>query len=488
MEVVNTVVSPLSDHSAVEPFSSTLDTSPRHETSVCCSVIHPGDKHRTGSSHCPSPRSGHYMEYSPFLKKVVLYGGLGFSYDAEYFNDLWVVDPVTDLWQRLCNPTSEVADTCPVGTFGHAACLLEDGKKLFIHGGINWDGATCEAWIYDFETSEWIEFIDEDGPLHEQNRWGHSATLIRSSIGGEDKILLFGGDIDCRNVVENFEHERGTSSDHLFVINTRTWHPRLISRGSSQEWPAGRRRHGAVVYRDVFLLIFGGRDLDDVFYDDLWVINTLTFKWIQIGPSLPPRLLSFFYDNPNDCQYTDRIRELTAEGKGTEEEQHRDGIGKTTLPRTGLSLLCANDTLYITGGFLSRETNFYDFVGFACYSLTQNRWYVPENVGSYPNSVTMSAACLIPKVRPSDAVECYLHGGRTKDTPVNSFYAIKLPERLISLKELCFRWFFSNERRYNLEHVKRRDKIVKEIEKATPPTIRPMLRSEALLKYTNGSE
>eukprot|EP00758_Cryptobia_borreli_P018841 Tbor_TRINITY_DN7542_c0_g1::TRINITY_DN7542_c0_g1_i1::g.885::m.885 len=488
METANIVVCPSSDHSIVEPLFSTLDTSSPNETSVCCFVINPGDSHNTGLSSSPSPRSGHYMEYSPFLKKVVLYGGLGFSMDNEYFNDLWVVDPTTDQWERLCDPTSEVAERAPVGTFGHAACLFDEGKKMFIHGGINWVGATCEAWIYDFETSEWIEFIDEDGPLHDYKRWGHSATLMKNPIAGEERIVLFGGDIDCRDGGVSTEYD-GISSDHLLVISTRPWHTKLISQSSSQGWPKGRRRHGAVVYRDVFLLIFGGRDLNDIFYDDLWVLNTLTFMWIQIGPSLPPRLLSFFYDNPSVSQYGDMIRKLTLEGKGTKEEQHRDGISESTLPRTGLSLLCASDILYITGGFYCLEKlSYHNFTGFACYSIIENRWFIPEHVGIYPNSVTMSAACLIPGIRSEDAVECYLHGGRSKDTPVNSFYAVKLkPAGRIRLKEVCTRWFFSNERRYNLEHVNRRDKIVEDFGQTTPHTIRTLLRSEALLKYTNGS-
>jgi hypothetical protein len=114
-----------------------------------------------------------------------LFGGLVFSNQSSYFNDLWKFDPATSEWAWISG-SSTVGSSCPVisgvpncgrsGTYGtlgtpaaentpggryQAETWVDLSGNFWLYGGLGFDtngnwGALSDLWRFNPSTNEWV--------------------------------------------------------------------------------------------------------------------------------------------------------------------------------------------------------------------------------------------------------------------------------------------------------------------------------------------
>ena len=132
------------------------------------------------SEPLPPPRFAHVMEYDPFTKRVILFGGRRAS---TRLNDTWAYDPATNTWTDL-NPAG------PVPPAREASDMVYDPSsgRLIMFGGLSGTGDLLnDTWAYDPVASTWTN-LNPAGTLPPA-RCLHSMAYDP----GTHRVLLFGG-------------------------------------------------------------------------------------------------------------------------------------------------------------------------------------------------------------------------------------------------------------------------------------------------------
>jgi len=130
----------------------------------------------------PSAKYGSAMVYDPVLQKEIFFGG-GYQ-DAtgyELFNDMWLYDPISNLWTEI-NPTVK-----PSARSGHSMVYDSSNHKTILFGG--WDdnvGLMDDTWTYDSQTNQWTEVFPANKP---SNRQSYSMYYDSNA----QRVILFGG-------------------------------------------------------------------------------------------------------------------------------------------------------------------------------------------------------------------------------------------------------------------------------------------------------
>lgn len=161
-----------------------------------------------------------------------------------------------------------------VGTEGHTLTAVNGGKALLKFGGSLGSGNTRlnKLHSYDIEISRWRE-VRASGVLPVV-RTGHGAVALGSD---QSRLLIFGG-----------SSPQGRRNDlHIFHVLSETWSP-VSYTGAA---PAVRARMGMTVTSDgSTALVFGGRSLyrylGGKYYDPLFVnaFHAERSEWIQMRP------------------------------------------------------------------------------------------------------------------------------------------------------------------------------------------------------------
>jgi hypothetical protein len=204
----------------------------------------------------PSARFGYGLVYDESIKKIVLFGG-AYQYDSSYtyYDDTWVYDSNTNLWNELF-PLNK-----PSARAGHSMVYDSVNQKIILFGGVDLgDNWLNETWIYDSRTNSWTQVFPQNSP---PNRGSTSVYYDRQA----QKVILFGGYGDTGgNLDDTWSYDYTTNNwTNLNPINK----------------PTGR--YGArMVYDPINQrgIMFGGRII--TIMDDTWVYYLANNSWTEL--------------------------------------------------------------------------------------------------------------------------------------------------------------------------------------------------------------
>ncbi|WWC70663.1 uncharacterized protein I206_104614 [Kwoniella pini CBS 10737] len=232
-----------------------------------------------------------------------------------------------DLWSmdiRGCEtlPVKTKGDA-PIPRVGHASAMAD--RIMIVWGGdtkVNVDDPQDEGlYILDLRSQEWTSLPVQKGPV---GRYGHAVCLV------EGRFYVFGGQAD------------GAFMNDLWMYDIKQL------SGTTHKWeqiqyttPAPPRRTGHIFVagNNGKLYLFGGTD-GNYHYNDTWSFDVNTGAWTELS-----------------C------------------------IGYIPLPREGHAAAIVDDTIYVFGG---RDVKGKDLGDLAAFKLSNQRWYMFQNMGPSP--------------------------------------------------------------------------------------------------------
>ncbi|KAJ3768819.1 hypothetical protein FB446DRAFT_694490 [Lentinula raphanica] len=282
----------------------------------------PGIVPPTNPSPPPFPRYGHALPATATnAGELYLFGGL---VRESARNDLYLVH-ARELSATLLQTGGEV----PSPRVGHASAIVSN--VLIVWGGdTKTDPKTRQSdkqddglYLLNLVSREWTRVtVSGPGPI---GRYGHAVTMAHTT-----KFIIFGGQVDREFLNDLWSFD-------LNSLRTRpAWE---LIEPTSPERPAQRTGHVCVNYGDR-ILIFGGTD-GQYHYNDTWSFDLNTRKW----------------------------SELTC-------------IGFIPAPREGHAAALVDDVIYIFGG---RGVDGKDLNDLAAFKLSNQRWYMFQNMGPAPS-------------------------------------------------------------------------------------------------------
>ncbi|KAI3421534.1 uncharacterized protein J3R85_012231 [Psidium guajava] len=181
-------------------------------------------------------------------------------------------------WERVPLPQAQQPEQGreeaggPGKRWGHTCNAIKGGRFLYVFGGYGKDNCqTNQVHVFDTLKQTWSQPTIKGTPPAPRD--SHSCT----NVG--DNLFVFGG-TDGRNPLRDL---------HILDTSSHTW----ISPSMRGEGPEAREGHSAALVGKK-LFIFGGcgkspNDDEEVYYNDLYILNTETFVWKRaVTTGIPP--------------------------------------------------------------------------------------------------------------------------------------------------------------------------------------------------------
>ncbi|KAM0751250.1 galactose oxidase [Meredithblackwellia eburnea MCA 4105] len=176
-------------------------------------------------------------------------------------------------WAEEHKVTEDVVDGPPSRRANATltACPVKD--HLYLFGGEYFDGQTVQIYpdLYRYEPSknEWRRFTSPTAP------GPRSAHAMVSSAASGGRLWCFGGEFSSPNQ-STFHHYRDL---WCFSIETHSW-----ERFDTKLRPSARSGHRMAMFKHYIFLFGGFQDtgIRTSYLADLWVFDTLEYKWQQI--------------------------------------------------------------------------------------------------------------------------------------------------------------------------------------------------------------
>lgn len=207
---------------------------------------------------------------------------------------------------------TQVASKPGSGLIG-AACMDFNGKAVIVGGKYQDGQVSAEVWEYDIATDTWTQ----------KNNFPFTPVRRASAavLGGKGYVI-HGIDNNGSHHSELYSYDRVDDS----------W-------SKISDFPSGKRSYSAMYALNNKLVIFGGHDSLNNFYNDTWYFAPSTLLWIQ-GPSLPGdgRRGGMSCGDGNDLYYSCGI---TATSRLTETWRLDVPVGieeKTGIQQDGMTL------------------------------------------------------------------------------------------------------------------------------------------------------
>jgi galactose oxidase-like protein len=228
----------------------------------------------TGGPGLLSGHSAVYADISPTNRKMLIFGGRsGTSLQSK----LWSYDLIANTWQPVTTSGSR-----PIARADHAAVYDYTSKKMFIFGGVTFDGATDEVFFLDVLTNKWTK-AQFTGPRPAPRS---NMSLVLSPYA-DARMIVYGGDSEGGVLrgdawsVRVWDIPYGTSWSQLPTWGTAT--------------PGERQGHAAVYTNAGHMIMFGGvwqnpSSTLDEHYNDTWNMyyNIGGFASVQARPAGDP--------------------------------------------------------------------------------------------------------------------------------------------------------------------------------------------------------
>jgi hypothetical protein len=126
----------------------------------------------------PDRRFDHSMTYDSVNNRAVLFGG---SDESQLFSDTWVYNFQNYSWDQI------ITNPSPLARKNHSMAFDPSSGSVLLFGGEGDAGRFDDTWIFDVSTQLWQEMNPSTSP---SARFGHSITVDVST----GKAVLFGGD------------------------------------------------------------------------------------------------------------------------------------------------------------------------------------------------------------------------------------------------------------------------------------------------------
>jgi N-acetylneuraminic acid mutarotase len=213
----------------------------------------------------PHERMLHAMATVHSTDKILLYSGYYYDFEKSkmyYLNDTWTYDLSAGAWNRKY-PTSN-----PDYRFGHEMAGVFGTDKVVLFGGRNrlW-AYVDDTWIYDFSETKWTYIAPQNSP-------GPRYRFGMASVDNDDKIVLFGGDVN--NIYSGETWVYDLSDNKWYRKSPNPTPPKL----------AGCKL--ATIYGTDKVMLFGGMDSEANRRDETWIYDISDNKWTKRNPSTKP--------------------------------------------------------------------------------------------------------------------------------------------------------------------------------------------------------
>ncbi|GER27148.1 kelch repeat protein [Striga asiatica] len=271
--------------------------------------------------------------------------------------------------------------------WGHTCNAIRGGKLLYVFGGYGKDQCqTNKVHVFDTVNMLWSEPIMKGIPPVPRD--SHSCTTVG------DNLFVFGG-TDGRRPLNDL---------HILDTSTNTW----ILPSVRGDGPEPREGHSAALIGKR-LFIFGGCGKSvnsEIYYDDLYILNTETFSWKRVVPSgTPPskrvshtcsswknKIIVIGGEDSNNYYLSD-VHILDAD---TLVWCTLNTSGQLLPPRGGHTTVGFGKNLFVFGGF-SDEQNLYDDV--YMLDIESGAWMKVLAVGEGPSGrFSMAGESLDPQM------------------------------------------------------------------------------------------
>jgi hypothetical protein len=416
--------------------------------------------------------------------EIVMYGGL--CGDSELLGDVCVFNTKTNLWRKL-ETTAAPNSGKPRATFGACSIELSDNKVLVIGGQCFERYPSVAIHHLDVATAMWHEAHVEaqKGSLaaaegHDDSypyvfRWG--ATLLHAPRAWWPQLIGRGAAATATDVIleicgDGLVPHRDVTVLWRCAADPLRWTYRLVNQGP--ESLLGRRRHAGVLFRDEFILVFGGR-CERRFLHDLWLYSISANCWCELTLGTDPELLKELFAAQALNVKTPQARDeaisiqravMHAINRQRDPPSHND-TKNWPGQRTGLVGFMSRDSLVIMTGFAVKTIDSYlTYNDVWTYDLRRAQWTntVPQRdfasherpsleasdgkcIGPQPHS--MSAFTPLPNAPPGTF---FLHGGRLHDHAICEAFVLRVvPPQPMTLYECVRRLWIHSELRSELK-------------------------------------
>ena len=172
---------------------------------------------------------------------------------------VFFLELLSDKWQ-WSKPIVHGGSNRPAPRSEHSACKIGT-NDVAIFGG--WAaGPMNDLWIFNYIDMEWTEATISG--IRPKPRYRHTCELI------ENKLYILGGSDNIDDVPDGCKY----LGIHCFHLDTMEWtHPEL--KGVN---PFPRSGHTSAVLGAHSIAIFGGKRTDDIFLNDMIIIDTKTWQ------------------------------------------------------------------------------------------------------------------------------------------------------------------------------------------------------------------
>ncbi|KAK8657739.1 hypothetical protein V6N13_035962 [Hibiscus sabdariffa] len=275
----------------------------------------------------------------------------------------------------------------PGKRWGHTCNSIKGGRFLYVFGGYGKDNCqTNQVHIFDTAKQTWSQPVMK-GTLP-RARDSHSCTTVG------DNLFVFGG-TDGTKPLKDL---------HILETFTNTW----ICPSVRGEGPEAREGHSAAVVGKR-LFIFGGcgkssDNNDEIYYNDLYILNTETFVWKRVQTSGNPpsardghtcsswknKIIVIGGEDARDYYLSD-VHILDAD---TLAWKQLTTSGQILPPRAGHSTVAFGKNLLVFGGFCDAQ-NLYDDL--YMLDVETGLWTRVITMGDGPSArFSVSGDCLDP--------------------------------------------------------------------------------------------
>ncbi|KAG9151567.1 hypothetical protein Leryth_021892, partial [Lithospermum erythrorhizon] len=264
---------------------------------------------------------------------------------------------------------------------------VRGGKLLYVFGGYGQENRqTNKIHVFDSVNRAWTEPEVKGTPPIPRD--SHTCTTVG------DSLFVFGG-TDGRNPLNDL---------HVLDTSSNTWSSPMM-RGDG---PEAREGHGAALVGKR-LFIFGGcgkSEDGEIYYDNLYILNTETCVWKRVTPSGTPPTKR---DSHTCSSFKNRIIVIGGEDScdfylSDIHILDTDALiwcklnttGQLLPPRAGHTTVSFGKNLFVFGGF-SDEQNLYDDV--YVLNIETAVWTKVIDTGEGPSArFSMAGECLDPQL------------------------------------------------------------------------------------------
>ena len=196
---------------------------------------------------------------------LLIFGGSGFPFGEFNSDDLSLFSLRTGRWCKLRNDRGNP----PMPKYGQSMAINPHSSepKLYIFSGTIGREFVDELHYYDIKSETWHDIWKEDAP---QARYRHEVVVY-----GDDFYVFGGATYD--GVIDLHDIWK-------FNFTSHSWH-RLacmpFNNGIQDEFPAARKSHSCVIWKDTVYMCGGIANPTEMF-NDIWKISLIDLVWKKL--------------------------------------------------------------------------------------------------------------------------------------------------------------------------------------------------------------